>query len=236
MRENGSSSDEKLKWEYEEVSQNFRALADIRFKLLALIPPLGGVAIYLLSSLAKQSEPEAQLLLALISCLGFLATLGLTSYDQRNSELYDALIGRAKFLERALKLTPNPNAKVASVGFRGQFLERPPRGKKLFGFLTLGHDSGLALIYGSVLGAWFFPLIATLLAGLGYASPSRFTIGLCLASVMIFTFILALLLLDPARRRPTSTGEEHRDTSEGGESAANPAERTSEAAAHRHQR
>jgi hypothetical protein len=156
MNENGVSSDQKLEWEYEEVSQNFRALADIRFKLLALIPPLGGVAIFLLSNLSEESDPGAQLALALISVLGFLATLGITSYDQRNSELYDGLTARAKFLERELALKPNP--KFAPVAeFRGQFLERPPRRKKLFGFMTMGHDNALAFIYGSVLGAWFFP-------------------------------------------------------------------------------
>jgi hypothetical protein len=215
MNENEASPDQKLEWEYEEVSQNFRALADIRFKLLALIPPLGGVAIFLLSHLAEQSEPGAQLLLALISALGFLVTLGVTSYDQRNSELYDGLQARAKFLERKLRLTPNPNAEFATSIFRGQFLERPPRGKKLFGFFTLGHDNGLALIYGSVLGAWFFPLTAAFLAGLGCPRELRFPVGLGVASVMVVAFIVALWLLDPGRRRTRSKEVEHK---EGGES------------------
>lgn len=216
MNGNETSPDQKLKWEYEEVSQNFRALADIRFKLLALIPPLGGVAIFLLSHLAEQSEPGSQLLLALISALGFLVTLGVTSYDQRNSELYDGLMARAKFLERQLRLTPNPDAKLVAGVFRGQFLERPPRGKKLFGFMTLGHDNGLAFIYGSVLGAWFFPLIVALLAGLGCPQALRFAIGLGFATAMVVAFIVALLLLDPGRRRPQSKEVEH--ASEGGES------------------
>ena len=84
----------KLNAEYQQVNENFRMLADIRFKLLALIPVLGGVAIFLLSGL-QQVEEESQLgygLLLLISGLGFLATLGVTFYDQRNSELYNALI------------------------------------------------------------------------------------------------------------------------------------------------
>ncbi len=221
MDENEDLSGQKLKWEYEEVSQNFRALADIRFKLLALIPPLGGVAIFLLSHLAEESEPSAQLLLTLISILGFLVTLGVTSYDQRNSELYDGLMGRAKFLEGELRLTPNPDAKFAIGAFRGQFLERPPRAKKLFGVITLGHDNGLAFIYGSVLGAWFFPLIVSFLGGLGYPRTLRFAIGIGSATVMVTIFIVALLLLDPGRRRLASTCEGDKQTPNGGEAAAN---------------
>jgi hypothetical protein len=35
--------------EYSEVNQNYRAVADHRFKLLAFIPALAGVAVFLLS-------------------------------------------------------------------------------------------------------------------------------------------------------------------------------------------
>jgi hypothetical protein len=214
VKGNGDSGHDNLKWEYEEVSQNFRLLAEIRFKLLAFIPPLGGVAIYLLSHLAERSESGVQLLLALISGAGFLVTLGLTSYDQRNSELYDGLLARAKFLEGELKLKANPSARVdianANSNARGQFRERPPREKKLFGLIRLGHDNGLALIYGSVLGAWFFPLIVTLLAGLGLQATLRFAIGAGVAAVMVIVFVAELLRLDPGKKRPQVTEMESR--------------------------
>jgi hypothetical protein len=146
--------------EYTEVNQNFRMLADIRFKLLAIIPTLGGVAIFLLSRM-QQSEPKlGYSLLFLISGLGLLTTLGVVFYDQRNSELYNALDGRAKELEKDLKL------------YGGQFTHRPRRNRYLFRSVELGHDSGLALIYGTVLGAWFYPLVSTFLGlTLGQTHP-----------------------------------------------------------------
>jgi hypothetical protein len=90
--------------EYIQVNENFWMLADIRFKLLALIPTLGGVAIFLLSEERRTDHG----LLLLTSGLGFLATLGVTFYDQRNSALYNALIDRANYLERKPTLPRNP--------------------------------------------------------------------------------------------------------------------------------
>src|SRR5215217_244314 len=112
------TSEHTLVTEYTQVNENFRMLADIRFKLLALIPTLGGVAIFLLSSM-QQSQPKLGYgLFFLISCLGFFATLGVTFYDQRNSQLYNALIRRAGHLETALEL------------YSGQFRARPERERR----------------------------------------------------------------------------------------------------------
>ena len=171
--------------EYAEVNQNFRTLTDIRFRLLALIPTLGGVAIFLLSRMQQHAEPKPDYsLLLLISGLGFLATLGVTYYDQRNSELYDDLVSRAKELEEALDL------------HRGQFLLRPGRGRHPFGIFNLGHDSGLALIYGAVLGAWFYPLTTAFLGRTGHPPETSHGLPLVLAGSMVAVFILELLRLD----------------------------------------
>jgi hypothetical protein len=138
-----------LRTEYAETNNNFRMLADIRFKLLALVPALGGAANFILSGFALSQGATAppQSLVLMIGVMGFLATLGITIYDQRNSELYNALISRAKYLEEILELRE-----------KGQFRERPPRNRWLFGLLKMSHDVGLSIIYGPVLGAWAFPV------------------------------------------------------------------------------
>jgi len=192
------TSEHTLVTEYTQVNENFRMLADIRFKLLALIPTLGGVAIFLLSKM-EQGAPEPQLgysLLFLISGLGFVATLGVTFYDQRNSALYNALIARARYLETELELPVRPKERERLGLVGGQFKERPARDRYLFRYIELGHDSGLALIYGAVLGAWFYPLTSTFL-GLARIPPEvRHGVSLILAAIMVVLFIRELLRLD----------------------------------------
>jgi hypothetical protein len=189
-----SASTPPYEIEYGQVNDNIRALADIRFKLLALLPPLGSVAVFLLSQAAVTREPEQSAkpehydfaLVLLLSLMGFLATLGLTCYDQRNSELYDALIRRARALEGRMKLTA------------GQFSARPTRRRHLLFFLLMWHDLGLSLIYGTVLGAWFFPAVYSALRLLGYEKEAAFWPALPAALVMVSVFVVELLRQDGA--------------------------------------
>jgi hypothetical protein len=180
-----------IRTEYEQVNQNFRALADVRFKLLALVPAIGGVAAYLLGSLAKE-DPDHPLLLA-ISVFGFLVTFGITFYDQRNSQLYNALVTRAEFLEEELELPPG--------GGGGQFRQRPGRTQRLL-LLRIGHDTpGLALIYTPVLGAWFFPAVVSAATLLGYAQQQAIVAGLIAAGLAVLLFLEEFLRLDGMWRR-----------------------------------
>jgi hypothetical protein len=179
---------EKLLHEYEQVNENFRMLADIRFKLLALVPALGGAAAFVLSGFALSTEATAppHSLVFLIAALGFLATLGITIYDQRNSELYNALGGRAKDLEILLDLPGE-----------GQFRQRPDRDRYFFGLFPMGHDIGLSVIYGPVLGAWAFPIVYVLHDHFHWYGNSRY-VAVAIASLMVIVFTMELLRLDHA--------------------------------------
>ncbi|MPZ32694.1 MAG: hypothetical protein GEV13_17150 [Rhodospirillales bacterium] len=170
-----------LEREYTELNANFRLLSDVRFKLLALVPILGGIAVFVLSNIglsanssaaagaqASQAVAPAQdwLLALLGSIFGFLVSLGIVIYDQRNSELYNALIHRAKYIEKLNDLPTAPGGLKVSAGKKrpegknaemgGQFSERPLK-RRRFGPILAGHDLALAFIYGPLLGAWFFP-------------------------------------------------------------------------------
>ena len=147
--------------EYEQINENFRSLADVRFKLLALVPTLGGAAVFILAHLgleAGKPSPSSYselLVVLLVSTFGLLATLGITLYDQRNSELYNALIHRAKYLERQFGWVGAPGA-LRTLGPGGQFSERPKGYRRII--FKAAHDRALALIYGPLLGAWLFPI------------------------------------------------------------------------------
>ena len=137
-------------------------MADVRFKLLAFLPTLGGIAVFVLSGVGLQAgespipaTPERLVVVLLVSLLGFLATLGITLYDQRNSELYNALIHRAKYLETQFGVPGAPGG-LKPVTSGGQFNERPQKSRS---DLPGGPRSRPALIYGPLLGAWFFPML-----------------------------------------------------------------------------
>jgi hypothetical protein len=201
-----SPLEQALEQEYTQVNENFRRLADIRFRLLAFVPALGGVAVYVLATagLAAEGTPRqptnADLsLVVLIAAAGFFVTLGIVFYDQRNSELYNALIHRAKFLETESKLPRSPGARKEG-NVTGQFNERPGSDRRLFGLkpFKMSHDTGLALIYGPVLGAWFFPLLLSALNLFGASSRTSFRYACIVAGIAGIVFFVELLRQDHA--------------------------------------
>lgn len=129
--------------DYEVAVSGVWKLAEIRFKLLALVPSVSGMAIGIIS-LNNTAFTENPLPRILIGLFGFFATIGIIFYDQRNSQIYNALLNKCK------KFEIDNNFKI------GQFNSRPKRTLRFINKFKIWHDRGLSLIYGSSLGGWIF--------------------------------------------------------------------------------
>ena len=143
----GAETLEQLRLDYGETTDLLRTLTDVRFKLLAFVPTISGAAVAFLGHGRSAAE------LLAVGAVGLAATLGVVVYELRNTQIYDYAIYRAIELERRLGL-----ASVRGTGGTGGFFsERPGRDLHIFG-LAVGHDRGLALVYGAAIGGWCYLL------------------------------------------------------------------------------
>jgi hypothetical protein len=136
---------ENLKLDYEQTAAHFRSLAEIRFKLLAAVPTLAGVAFG--TVLAADEKISTG-----VGLIGAVVTFGLILYELRNSELYDAAMQRMRSLEGKLGFPATRSVEPAPGGVHR---ERPGRNYKFFG-VRIVHDRALGVIYGTSFGAWIF--------------------------------------------------------------------------------
>ena len=147
---------ESLLREYGEVSSNFRLLTDIRFKLLGLVP-----AATVVTAVAAASGQQALGALGfVVSLFGLVVVVGLITYNVRNDQLYDELVGRAADIERSLGI------RDGSYGFRPRAWLCLPLGP--LGW-TLSHGNALVLIYGASVAVWLTGVIAPLIELLRWA-------------------------------------------------------------------
>ena len=133
---------EALLKEYSEVGNNFRLLTDIRFKLLGLLPiAAAAAAAFKADHLGSKGF--------VLSLFGLVATLGVTTYNERNDQLYDELVARAASIERSLGLPD------------GCFANRPRAwlDVPLFGW-SIDHRKGVATIYAASIALWAFGVLA----------------------------------------------------------------------------
>jgi Domain of unknown function (DUF4440) len=137
---------QSLMLDYEQTLETYRQFTDIRFRLLAFVPTLSGVAVALLTNAALHGSEKVAL-----AGLGFFVTLGIVLYDLRNTQFYNGTISRAQHLEDDLHLE-----RFETDERRGLFGSRDEHQRKRFFGLPIGHDLGLAFIYSAVLGAWVF--------------------------------------------------------------------------------
>jgi hypothetical protein len=130
--------------EYGEVCSNFRTLTEIRFKLLTLLP--------LATAVATAFKGDWSFVFPFF---GLIATIGLVTYNTRNDQLYDELVGRAASIERSLGLAD------------GAFANRPHAwlSFRLLGIkCSVDHRTGIGMIYLASIAAWLFLLLASLSA------------------------------------------------------------------------
>ncbi len=135
---------EELRLDYDQTTELLRTLTDVRFKLIAFVPTISGIALGLLT----HGHTTAELLA--VGSLGLVATLGIVVYELRNTQVYDYALARAQELERGLGLVS-----IADPSERGGlYSEIPRRDRRLFGLAAAGHDRGLALVYSAAIGGW----------------------------------------------------------------------------------
>jgi hypothetical protein len=160
---------ESLLKEYAEVASNFRLLTDIRFKLLAFLP-LAAAAAAALRGGGGADGATAVMTLGL-SLFGAFATIALASYNVRNDQLYDELVGRAAHIERAIGLPD------------GAFANRPTSWLSIrlpLGLVwAIDHRTSVGMIYGASIALWLF-MGCYSIAQLAYAGdePARWALGL----------------------------------------------------------
>jgi len=197
---------EVVQIDYQWTNDQIKLLTDIRFRLIAIASPLVGTAVTLLSaqtlgtpSAAPTQPAAAAVLTAAVALFGFMVTLGVVLYDLRNSQLYNALVHRAKILEGVLgcvgsgaeTMARPPSAKKKSPDARPRIKDPHPvrdfadqgglhtqRAGRYGTFLSfeISHGSGLSMIYSALLSSWVFPFLKA--TGLLVAKLSRIAFGL----------------------------------------------------------
>ena len=148
--------------EYGEVANNFRLLTDIRFRLLAFLPIAAGAAAVLRGTDAQ--DATAALGTLGISLFGLAVTAGLVSYNARNDQLYNELVGRAGNIERSLGL---PDGAFANRPTPWLSI-KPPFGRPW----PVEHGTSVALIYGASFTLWLF-LVFSSAAQLAYPGEDQ---------------------------------------------------------------
>jgi hypothetical protein len=154
---------EALSKEYFEVCSNFRTLTDIRFKLLAFLPIAAAAAVAALTGNASAEPRTAGTMLAL-SLFGLVVTIALATYNARNDQLYDELVGRAAEIERSSGIPD------------GAFANRPGPWLRIPLLLTewkVDHRTAVGTIYGASIALWLFGLAKS---ALGVLSETRLPI------------------------------------------------------------
>ena len=131
---------EALLREYGEVTNNFRSLTDIRFRLLALLPLVALITLVFKDDRVTVSNWA-------LSFFGLVFTLALVTYHARNDQLYDELVGRAAMIERELGL---PDGCFANRLLPWRYVDLG------LGRWKIDHATGVNLLYAATIALWLF--------------------------------------------------------------------------------
>ncbi len=165
-------TDDRLRLDYDTTTRVILGLADVRFRLLALVPTIAAAAIAIVS---KAGATPAELMS--LGAVGLVATLGILVYELRNTQLYDAAVARAGVLEGALELKGG-----------GLFGGRPKEGFRLLGVFEISHDRGLGLVYAAALGGWSYLVVWGFAAAVHLVHPKAWGGG---AAIVVALIVLA---------------------------------------------
>jgi hypothetical protein len=177
----GDDAAERLQLDYGQTTDLLRSLTDTRFRLLALVPTISGLAVGLLSRSAGSAE------LVAVGALGLVATLGIALYELRNTQLYDYALYRSMELEARLGQVSIFDPPLPG----GLYRERPGHDLRIFGLATAGHERGLALVYGAAIGGWSYLVAWGLLhaSGVGQAQKVGGVIGAIVGLLTVIEFL-----------------------------------------------
>lgn len=100
--QNHNKDNELMLTLYEQVCSSWKALTDVRFKLLGLVPAVSVVAWGQLVSAEMLRKFPGAFAGVLIALIGFFVTTAIMIYDLRNDTLYDDLISRGRKIEEEL--------------------------------------------------------------------------------------------------------------------------------------
>ena len=137
---------------YDQLCDSYRAIDDIRMKLLGLLPIATGAGILVLTGAAKALLQRG--LSLPIGLFGLIVTIGLFSYELHGIKKCGYWIDAGQKIEE-------------SLGIYGQFQRRP---HELAGFIDAPFAA--SIIYPAVLASWLFFALLEAPRWVGYVSSS----------------------------------------------------------------
>ena len=151
---------------YTEVCLSYRAVDDIRIKLLGFLPIASAGGVFLLIRTDDTADPAV---FVAAGIFGSLVALGLFAYELFGIKRCHALIEAGKAIEEAMRLGLEPT-------YGAQFIRRPD---PILG--AIAEPLATALIYPAVLASWLYVALVEVVDDTNHAiwvASGTFLLGL----------------------------------------------------------